>query len=146
MSQHVSVLLLGSNLGEKEKNIELALQELQDAGCEIIQRTDICTSIPVEFDSYNNFCNIATSIKTHFSPVILLEKIKSIEQKMGRKSDSKALGKFEDRIIDIDIVSFDKINFISDMLVIPHISHLVNREFSKTLLIELDNLNIKHNT
>ena len=58
MSLHNVVLLLGSNIGIKENNIKLALAKLETAGCEILFTTNILESIPVEFDSSNNFCNI----------------------------------------------------------------------------------------
>ncbi|MFC6268247.1 2-amino-4-hydroxy-6-hydroxymethyldihydropteridine diphosphokinase [Frigoriflavimonas asaccharolytica] len=145
MSQHVSVLLLGSNLGNKTNNIEEALKCLENEGCEIFQKTEIAISLPVEFVSSNNFCNIATSIRMHYSPVQLLNIIKKIERNMGRMYDSKAIGGYEDRIIDIDIISFDGINFSSRKLEIPHLKNTLEREFSKVLLIELENLNKKHN-
>ena len=145
MSQHIAILLLGSNLGNTNENIEQALKQLNEVGCAILYKTDISTTIPVEFVSSNNFCNIAISIRMHFSPIRLLEIIKNIEQKMGRKLDSKAIGRYEDRLIDIDIVYFDKIYFSSKKLEIPHLKHINEREFSKKLLIELESLNKKHN-
>ena len=137
MSQHVSVLLLGSNIGSKESNIELALSKLQNAGCIVMHRTPFLQSTPVEFDSCNNFCNIAVSITTRLSPVKLLLLIKKIEQQMGRKQDSMVLGKYEDRIIDIDIVKYEAITFYTKKLQIPHFKHLMEREFSDKLLKEL---------
>lgn len=143
MSQHVSILLLGSNLGNKKQNIELALLKLQKTGCEILKKTDIITSSPVEFVSSNNFCNIAISISMHFSPIKLLHLIKEIERDMGRLIDSKSLGEYSDRLIDIDIVSYDCIKFITKKLQIPHLKHIREREFSKKLLVKLEYFNEK---
>lgn len=92
MSQHVSVLLLGSNIGMKEENIKLALEMLENAGCKILLSTNILQSIPVEFASSNNFCNIATSIIMRFSPCKLLQLIKEIEQNMGECKIVRCLG------------------------------------------------------
>lgn len=64
---------------------------------------------------------------------------------MGRMQDSVAIGKYSDRIIDIDIVSFNQISYISKKLQIPHFRHINERQFSKILLKELKDLNIKHN-
>jgi len=145
MSQHVAVLLLGSNIGIKENNIKLALAKLETAGCEILFTTNILESIPVEFDSSNNFCNIATSITVFISPFQLLQLVKKIELDMGRNQDSMALGKYTDRIIDIDIVTYSNITFHAKRLKIPHFKHLNERGFSKKLLIELEDLNKKRN-
>lgn len=133
MSQHKVVLLLGSNLGDKKKNLDIALERLQKAGT-ILQNSKYLTSEAVEFASSNNFCNIATILFTDFSPFRLLNYIKQIEIEMGRVNDSKISGCYTDRIIDIDIITYDEINFISKRLEIPHKKHLFEREFSKILL------------
>lgn len=134
MSQHVVVLLLGSNLGDRKKNLEQALEKLKSGDNEILKISEFLTSDPVEFVSSNIFCNIASIIRTHLSPIQLLDFIKSIEGEMGRISDSKVSGGYSDRIIDIDIVSYDNLNFVSERLEIPHKKHLFEREFSRVLL------------
>ncbi|MCU7618064.1 2-amino-4-hydroxy-6-hydroxymethyldihydropteridine diphosphokinase [Chryseobacterium sp. PBS4-4] len=133
MSQHKVVLLLGSNIGDKKNNIDAALDKLKNVG-EILKNSEYLTSAPVEFVSSNNFCNIATIIFTHFSPIQLLNYIKKIEAEMGRINDSKISGGYADRIIDIDIVKFNDLKFTSERLEIPHKKHLYEREFSKILL------------
>ncbi|MGN7864804.1 2-amino-4-hydroxy-6-hydroxymethyldihydropteridine diphosphokinase [Chryseobacterium sp.] len=134
MSQQKVVLLLGSNLGEQKKNIDLALQKIRDAGNEISQTSEYLISDPVEFVSSNIFCNIATIIFTHLSPIQLLDCIKNIEVEMGRINDSKISGGYTDRIIDIDIIKYNELNFKSERLEIPHKKHLFERDFSRVLL------------
>jgi 2-amino-4-hydroxy-6-hydroxymethyldihydropteridine diphosphokinase len=134
MSQYKVILLLGSNLGDQKKNLETALGKIKEGGNEILQISEFLTSEPVEFASSNIFCNIATIIFTHLSPIQLLDYIKSIEIEMGRTNDSKVSGGYADRIIDIDIVKYDELNFVSERLEIPHKKHLFEREFSKILL------------
>ena len=134
MSQHKAVLLLGSNLGNRKKNLEIAIEKLLINDVNVLKRSKFLISSPVEFDSSNNFCNIAVIIFTKLSPVQLLHKIKEIEVEMGRKNDTKVIGNYEDRIIDIDIVSYDNLSFISNSLEIPHKKHLFEREFSKIIL------------
>lgn len=134
MSHHKVILLLGSNLGEKKKNLETALEKLKQGGNEILKISEFLISEPVEFASSNIFCNIATIMLTHLSPIQLLDFVKSIEAEMGRLNDSKVSGGYTDRIIDIDIVKFNELNFLSERLEIPHKKHLFEREFSKTLL------------
>lgn len=133
MSQHKVVLLLGSNIGDKKNNIELALEKLTRVGS-ILQNSEYLISEPVDFVSSNNFCNIATIIFTHFSPIQLINYIKKIEIEMGRINDSKKSGCYTDRIIDIDIIKYNELKFTSEKLEIPHKKHLFEREFSKILL------------
>lgn len=132
------VLLLGSNLGNPENNILLALSELENRVGKIIKKTKISKTLPVEYDSDNVFCNIAVSMQTAHSPIKLLDEIKKIESEMGRIHDSKFFGEYRDRIIDIDIVSYEGLIFSCDRLEIPHHKHLYDREFSRKLLDELD--------
>lgn len=134
MSQHKVVLLLGSNLGDQKKNLELALEMIRDGGNKISQISEFLITEPVEFVSSNIFCNIASVIFTHLSPMQLLDFIKSIEVGMGRINDSSASGSYSDRIIDIDIITYNDLNFKSERLEIPHQKHLFEREFSKILL------------
>lgn len=134
MSQHKVVLLLGSNLGNQKKNIELALQKISEGGNEISQTSEFLLTEPVEFVSSNIFCNIASVIFTHLSPIQLLDFIKNIEIEMGRINDSKASGGYSDRIIDIDIIKYNDLIFKSERLEIPHQKHLFEREFSRILL------------
>lgn len=134
MSQHKAVLLLGSNLGDQKKNLETALEKIKEGGNEVLQISEFLTSEPVEFVSSNIFCNIATIIFTYLSPIQLLDYVKSIEVEMGRSNDSKVSGGYADRVIDIDIVKYNELKFVSERLEIPHKKHLFEREFSKILL------------
>ncbi len=134
MSQHKAVLLLGSNLGNPKINLETAINKLNNKNINILKKSKFIKSDPVEFVSSNIFCNIALIIFTKLSPIQLLLEIKRIEKEMGRLKDSTYTGGYTDRIIDIDIVSYDNLEFVSKSLEIPHKRHLFEREFSKILL------------
>jgi len=133
MSQHKVVLLLGSNIGDQKNNIDTALNKLSET-CTILKKSEYLTSEPVEFASSNIFCNIATIISTHLSPIQLLDYVKKIEIDMGRLTDSTVSKVYTDRIIDIDIVKYGELKFVSERLEIPHNRHLFEREFSRILL------------
>ncbi|MCZ2083229.1 MULTISPECIES: 2-amino-4-hydroxy-6-hydroxymethyldihydropteridine diphosphokinase [unclassified Kaistella] len=134
MSQHDVTLLLGSNLGDPKKNIELALAIIEKEIGVILKRTEMLLTDPVEFVSNNIFCNIAIVIKTQFSPISLLNRIKLIEREMGRGDDTLIAGEYQDRIIDIDIVLFGNLHFCCKELAIPHHKHFYQRDFSRKLL------------
>jgi len=133
MSQHKVVLLLGSNIGDTKNNLDIAITKIGEVN-HILKKSEYLTSEPTEFVSSNIFCNIAAVIFTHFSPIKLLNFIKKIEFDMGRVNDSKISGCYTDRIIDIDIITYNELNFISERLEIPHKKHLFEREFSRILL------------
>lgn len=137
MSFNKVTLLLGTNLGDRIKNIDTALSRLQSIGCVIEKKTKILNNPPVEFHSYNNFCNIAVLIRTELSPIQLLKSIKEIEREMGRTNDSRDLGGYIDRIIDIDIVMYNGLKFQSKKLEIPHCKNLYERDFSMQLIHQL---------
>lgn len=138
MSQHNVVLLLGSNLGNTEQNIEIAVSRIEKNVGKIVNKSPILHSFPVEFVSKNIFCNIALLIKTQFSPFKLLNLIKTIEFNMGREEDSMDSKCYTDRIIDIDIVKYDNVNYECEKLKIPHFKHLYERDFSRKLLISIN--------
>ena len=137
MYTHEAILLLGSNIGNTEENLLTAIAQLEKRGGKIIKKSKIQKTLPVEFDSSSVFHNMALVYETSLSPVRLLESIKEIEKEMGREEDSAVLGGYQDRIIDIDIVSYDGITFYSKRLELPHYKHLHCREFSKVLLEDL---------
>ena len=137
MSQYKVTLLLGSNLGDQKKNLENAILRIENNIGKVISKSNFLYSNPVEFASFNIFCNIAILISTHLSPIDLLKAIKSIEKSMGRECDSVFYGEYTDRIIDIDIVTFNNISFENHKLSIPHKKHIEEREFSQKLLNNL---------
>ena len=139
MSLHYVVLLLGSNLGDTKSNLNQAIAKIENCLGKIIKTSEMIETKAVEFESTNIFRNIALGLTTTLSPYSFLNAVKSIEKEMGRELDSSAVGGYIDRIIDIDMVTFNNINFESKKLKIPHHKHLYEREFSRFLL---ENLNI----
>ena len=137
MSYNYAVLLLGSNIGDQKKNLEIALQKLTKNNIHIISESEFLYSEPVEFVSSKIFCNIAVRIEVNLSPIQLLNFLKNIERIMGRTVDSGGTREYTDRSIDIDIITYNNIAFSSKRLEIPHSRHLYEREFSRILLESL---------
>lgn len=130
------ILLLGSNLGEREKFLHEANKLVSEFSI-ILKKTQIKETEPWGYTSENKFLNQAILIETNLSPISLLTKIKKIEFLLGRKkSDSQG---YKDRTIDIDIVEFNTLTYISSKLVLPHKNHLMIREFSQNLIFSLKN-------
>jgi len=134
MSHNSVVLLLGSNINNPENNIQIALKKIEENIGSILKKSELITSEPVGFDSENNFCNITIKLKTQFSPITLLRELKYIERVMGRVKDSSYFDTYQDRIIDIDIILYNNVKFISKKLVIPHYKNLYERDFARDLI------------
>jgi len=125
---------LGTNLGDKEANLNLAILHLKAYDIKIIQSSRIYVSPPWGFDSKDEFYNVVLEVETKLNPFQLLIEIKGIELKMGRLV--KTSQNYESRIIDIDIIdyNFEIINY--EDLIIPH-PHLTKRNFVILPLVEI---------
>ena len=131
MSYNQVILLLGTNLGDKKSNLQIAELLISKRIGRIIKKSQILETEPIGFDSMNIFLNQTLSINTALSPVSLLKAVKLIEAEMGRIKTNPEI--YEDRIIDIDILKFSNLTFKCKALKIPH--HQINsRPFVKKLL------------
>lgn len=134
MSLNEVILLLGSNLGDKNLNLETAKSYIQQEIGEIKKESEILETEPWGFDSENYFLNQSLNVYTSFSPMTLLQMIKNIEKKMGRTYQIQGSNRiFEDRIIDIDILTFNDLTYQSTQLTIPHYA-INERDFVKKIL------------
>ena len=109
---------LGSNLEDKEQNLNDAVMNLSLEVGSIICQSSLFASKPVGFKSDNDFLNIALSMQTNLPPIELLLKIQEIEINLGRVS--KSINGYSDRIIDIDILLYDNLVIDLPTLKIPH--------------------------
>lgn len=134
-SLHNIYLALGSNLGDKEKNINAAIAQIEHQIGTVIALSSLYETLPVGFESENSFLNAACQVSTSLSPLEVLELTQNIERELGRKS--KSTGQmYSDRIIDIDILLFDNEIIEYPNLAIPH-PHLHERDFVLTPLAEI---------
>ncbi len=140
MYNNKCILLLGSNLGDKKNNLDLAITLISKEIGTIKKKTKIIETQAVEYISDNNFLNQAIEVVTNLSPFQLLKTVKSIENRLGRKNDTSSQGSYQDRIIDIDIVYFNNLIFKSYALQVPHIKHSSHRKFSIELLESLNSI------
>src|SRR5574344_3024022 len=110
-------LSLGTNLGERELNLNSAIQEIGALGS-IIQISAVYETEPWGFSSENKFLNMVIEIQTNIPASQLIKECLNIEAILGRTRGS-ALG-YESRIIDIDILFFGDEVVNQDKLTIPH--------------------------
>lgn len=123
---------LGSNIGDCEANLKRALDELQREGLLLVKQSGIEVTEPVDFPDQPDFNNQVILVKTDKDPLSLLHLLKSIEKKMGRKV-SVPKGP---RVIDLDILLYDKFIINLDELNIPH-PGIKKRWFVLKHLVEL---------
>lgn len=125
-------ILLGSNLGDKEKNLGRAREQLTTSIGNITQYSAIYETLPWGVSSQPNYWNQVLAIQTALEPYALLNVINQIEKELGRER----LIRWESRIIDIDILYFNDSIIETDVLTIPH-PELTNRRFTLVPLAEI---------
>ena len=117
MNLHQLYISLGSNMGDKflhlQKGVDAVFEEI--GTIEKISPVYETASWGFEADS---FLNAVILVQTNFKVEMVLTKILAIEKKLGRSR--KQTTEYESRIIDIDILYFDEIDFKSDSLQVPH--------------------------
>ena len=133
MKDSKAVISLGSNLGNKKKNLEIALS-LIGKFSSVIAKSHIYYSEPWGYQSNHFFLNMGVMVKTKLKPLDLLKKLKKIEIKMGRLPKTKEI--YEDRLIDLDILIFENLNIKRKELVIPH-PKIKERKFSLFILKDI---------
>ena len=106
---------LGSNMGNRQENLERALDFLSQR-LRVKQVSSIYDTKPVGNTEQPRFLNLVCQARTSIAPRDLLTLVKGIEQKLGRSSDSHNAP----RPIDIDILLYDDQVIETPELVIPH--------------------------
>ncbi len=130
---HTVYLGIGSNLGDKEENLNSAIEMLkEDESCRVTGVSRFITTAPVGGVAQDDFLNGVLELKTLRSPEELLELIGSIENRLKRVRTVH----WGPRTIDLDILFYDREVIRTEKLVIPH-PEMQNREFVLKPLCEL---------
>ncbi|MBT98667.1 MAG: 2-amino-4-hydroxy-6-hydroxymethyldihydropteridine diphosphokinase [Dehalococcoidia bacterium] len=123
----------GTNLGDRKKNLAQAMTRLNDRpDFSIIRTSNIYETAPWGVTDQPSFLNMVAEITTSLDPRELLERVKKLEQDMGREEGPR----FGPRLIDVDILLLQDLVVDEPDLQIPHASlHL--RAFVLVPLAEL---------
>ncbi len=132
---HKVYLSLGTNLGDKEGNLNEAIKKIGQMVGDVVRQSSFLETEPWGFESDNRFLNACILVLTDLSPHELLEMTQAIEQEMGRKEKSHN-GIYHDRLIDIDILLYDDKTLDEPDLKIPH-PHMKERDFVMKPLMEI---------
>lgn len=130
-------LALGTNLGNRLRNLQIAIDEISKFFDVKMQSHIIETSailLPNAKEGWDvPYCNMVIAGKSAQDPLDLLSRLKAVEAKLGRRLDD---AKWAPRVIDLDIVSYYGRAIDCDALTIPH-KEIANRDFLQFLLLEI---------
>ena len=134
---NICYLSIGSNLGNKRRNIEKAKYLLEKNQVKIIKVSSLYETSSWPNKNHPKFYNIVVKITTNLKPIKLFFIMKNIEKKLGRKK-----AKINDpRTCDIDILDYQGLNYTlranNNILLIPH-PRLHNRNFVLFPLFEIE--------
>lgn len=130
---HRVYLSLGSNIGNKRKNLLEAIRKIGELeNTEVVKSSTILETEPFGYLEQDNFLNTCLEIKTLMTAQEFLKEILQIELDMGRVREIK----WGPRIIDIDILFYDKEIIEEDNLAVPH-PWICEREFVLDPLSEI---------
>jgi 2-amino-4-hydroxy-6-hydroxymethyldihydropteridine diphosphokinase len=130
----LTYLGLGTNLGNKQQNLNDAIAALSVEVGGIMAVSSFRISAPWGFDSENTFLNAVVLMETELTPLSLLKKTQEIERSLGRTV--KSTSGYADRLIDIDILLYDNLFVDQPALKIPH-PLIMERDFVIIPLVEI---------
>ena len=130
---------VGSNLGDRRRNVLDAFQELQGIGVGFLA-SPLYETNPSGFAPQPKFINAACSLWTYLDPFELLERINHINAakiglnvaKIGRRVVLNG-----PRALDIDLLLYGRLVLQSPHLTVPH-PRMATREFVLRPLSEID--------
>ena len=122
---HDVYLSVGSNLGDREKNIRDAVKALEEDACIRIRRESVLIETkPYGVEDQPDFLNGCIYLKTLYDPEELLVFLHAVEKTGGRERKEH----WGPRTIDLDILYYDDAVVESEELTIPH-PEIAKREF-----------------
>lgn len=125
-------LCLGSNIGDRKKNLAQAISLMKKNAVQIIKRSAIYETSPIGIVEQPWFLNQVLQIQTVLEPRPLLLLLKKVEKKIGRTTGFPK----GPRCIDIDILLAESRIVRSKVLIVPH-PELANRNFVLLPLSEI---------
>lgn len=128
----LTYLGLGSNLGDRERNLAEARRLLAEAGARLVRQSGIHETEPFGVIDQPRFLNQVVEVEWTRGPRELLETVKAVETVVGRTPSYR----WGPREIDVDILLFGCERVDEPDLVIPH-PGLFEREFVLRPLAEL---------
>jgi 2-amino-4-hydroxy-6-hydroxymethyldihydropteridine diphosphokinase len=132
---NLAYLAIGSNLGNKNNNIETTKFELERHKIKILKSSSNYLSESWPNPLMPKYINAVIKIKTSLLPLELLNICNLIELKLGRFRSKKNAP----RTCDIDIIDYNKLILVENkqQLILPH-PRMTKRNFVLLPLFEID--------
>lgn len=128
----VYYLSLGSNLGDRRRNLRRAAELLAASGVRILRRSSVYRTEPVDFRAQPWFYNQVLAVSTRLEPAPLLRLVRDVEAAAGRRPGVPK----GPRILDIDILFAGGRVLRTRSLIVPH-PGLARRRFVLAPLAEI---------
>jgi 2-amino-4-hydroxy-6-hydroxymethyldihydropteridine diphosphokinase len=116
MACEIIYLSLGSNVGDRAKNLKAAIAALPDAGVSVRRVSAFYETEPVDYLEQAWFLNCVVEGETELPAFELLRRLRAIESRMGSR---KLIAKGP-RLIDIDILVYGQETIDTPELQVPH--------------------------
>ena len=129
----VIYLGLGSNLGNREQNIREAIRLLKEHGVRVEKTSRLIETEPVGGVVQGKFLNAVLKATTHLTPQEFLTLTQAIERRLGRVATVRN----GPRVVDIDILLYDRQSITTPHLTIPH-PRMLQRDFVMVPLKEIE--------
>ncbi|WP_293556051.1 2-amino-4-hydroxy-6-hydroxymethyldihydropteridine diphosphokinase [Phascolarctobacterium sp.] len=128
----IAYIALGSNLGDKEKNLRRALLLLTQQGVEVVRVSSFLSTEPYGVTDQPQFLNAVACVRTSLAPLALLDVLLATELAMGRVR----LRHWGERNIDLDLLLYEDVVLDTPRLRLPH-PDMQNRDFVLLPLAEI---------
>ncbi len=124
---------LGSNLGEREKNLLAALRMLDAMeGMAVREVSSVYETEPWGVEDQPRFLNLVALVESERDPRGVLEACREVERGLGRVRGRR----WGPRVIDVDVLLYEDLKWEDEELVIPH-PLMLERDFVMVPLLEL---------
>ncbi len=108
---------LGANIGEPKVQIAEAMARLDAfGGFAVTARSRPIVTRPWGKTDQPDFINAMVEVKTDLGPFAVLDACRAIERDMGRSKGEK----WGPRSIDLDVIAYDRLIFMTERLTVPH--------------------------
>lgn len=125
-------LSLGSNLGDREKNLRDAIAALPGARASVTRVSSLYETEPVDYADQPWFLNCVVAAETQSPPLELLHSLRAIESRLGTPKEFPK----GPRLLDIDILIYGDLSIATPELQVPH-PHMTRRRFVLAPLAEI---------
>jgi type III pantothenate kinase len=126
---------VGSNVGDRRARLQEAVDRLPEHGVQVLASSSVYDTEPVGLVlDQPQFLNAVLRVGTEHGPPELLDACKAVEREIGRTA---GLRRHAPRVIDVDVLLVDGVQFHSERLTLPH-PEVSGRRFVLVPLLELD--------